>query len=67
MYKLKCCRYSKFDIARRSYYLVHNAPIDVIPGEGRGGGVGGGRDFGKAFMPKGVAFDFMDLPQSVDI
>ena len=36
-------------------------------GKGGGGWVGGGRDFGKAFMPKGVAFDFMDLPQSVDI
>ena len=31
------------------------------------GGVGGGGDFDKAFMPKGVVFDFMDLPQGADI
>ena len=29
--------------------------------------MGGGGDFDKAFMPKGVAFDFMDSPQGADI
>ena len=28
---------------------------------------GGGEDFDKAFMPEGVAFDFMDSPQGGDI
>ena len=32
---------------------------------GRAGGRGG--DFDKAFMPEGVAFDFMDSPQGGDI
>ena len=30
-------------------------------------GEGGGGNFDKAFMPKGVAFDFMDSPQGGDI
>ena len=30
-------------------------------------GAGGGGDFDKAFMPGGVAFDFMDSPQGADI
>ena len=34
---------------------------------GEGGGAGGGGDFDKAFMPEGVAFDFMDSPQGADI
>ena len=29
--------------------------------------MGGGGDFDKAFMPEGVAFDFIDSPQGVDI
>ena len=33
----------------------------------RGGGEGGDGDFDKAFMPEGVAFDFMDSPQGEDI
>ena len=32
-----------------------------------GGGAGGAEDFDKAFMPEGVAFDFMDSPQGADI
>ena len=40
--------------------------MNVIPGEGGGGG-GRGGDFDKAFMPEGVAFDFMDLPQGAGI
>ena len=33
-----------------------------------GGGEGGGDgDFDKAFMPEGVAFDFMDSPLGADI
>ena len=43
----------------------HNAPINVIPGGGGREGVGG--DFDKAFMPEGVAFDFIDSPQGADI
>ena len=31
------------------------------------GGRDGGGDFDKAFMPEGVAFDFMDSPQGADI
>ena len=38
----------------------NNEPINVIPGV-RGG------DFDEALMPEGVAFDFMDWPQGVDI
>ena len=38
----------------------NNEPINVIPG------VWGG-DFDEALMPEGVAFDFMDWPQGVDI
>ena len=35
---------------------------------GRGGGGGGrGGVLDKAFMPEGVAFDFMDSPQGADI
>ena len=34
---------------------------------GREGGEGGDGDFDKAFMPEGVAFDFMDSPQGEDI
>ena len=33
----------------------------------RGREVGGGGDCDKAFMPKGVAFDFMDSPEGADI
>ena len=33
----------------------------------RGEGEGRGGDFDKAFMPEGVAFDFMDSPQGADI
>ena len=40
------------------YYCYYYAPINVIPG---------GRGVDKAFMPEGVAFDFMDSPQGVDI
>ena len=47
------------------FSFYNNAPINVIPG-GEGGGVGGG-DFDKAFMPEGVAFDFMDSTQGADI
>ena len=36
-------------------------------GRERGGGEGGDGDFDKAFMPEGVAFDFMDSPQGADI
>ena len=43
---------------------TYNALINVIPG-GRGAGGGGG--FDKAFMPEGVAFDFMDSTQGADI
>ena len=32
-----------------------------------GSGRGRGGDFDKAFMPEGVVFDFMDLPQGADI
>ena len=42
------------------------APINVIPGGGGTGG-GGGGDFDKAFLPEGVAFNFMDSPQGADI
>ena len=31
------------------------------------GGTGEGGDFDKAFMPEGVTFDFMGLPQGADI
>ena len=37
--------------------------INVIPW----GGGGGGGNFDEAFMPEGVAFDFMDSPQGADI
>ena len=37
---------------------MNDAPINIIPG---------GADFDKAFMPEGVAFDFMDSPQGADI
>ena len=47
----------------RGAVVIITAPINVIPGEG--GGAEG--DFDKAFMPEGVAFDFMDLPQGADI
>ena len=30
-------------------------------------GEGGGGDFDKAFMPEGVAFNFMDSPKGADI
>ena len=40
--------------------------MNVIPGRGGGGG-GGGGDFDKAFIPEGVAFDFMDWPQGAEI
>ena len=36
----------------------------LFPG---GGGAGGGGGFDKAFMPEGVAFDFMDSTQGADI
>ena len=32
-----------------------------------GGGADGGGDFDKAFIPEGVAFDFMDSPLGADI
>ena len=40
------------------------APINVIPGWR---GADGGGDFDKAFIPEGVAFDFMDSPLGADI
>ena len=49
-----------------SFHLIclavrcYNTLINAIPG-------GGGGDFDKAFMPEGVAFDFMDSPQGADI
>ena len=50
----------------RGAVVIITAPINVIPGEGGVGGRAEG-DFDKVFMPEGVAFDFMDLPQGADI
>ena len=48
------------------YFIILLCTYQCYPG-GRGGGADRGGDFDNAFMPEGVAFDFMDLPQGVDI
>ena len=49
-----------------NFQFSYLCTYQCYPGGGKGGGRAGGGDFDKAFMPEGVAFDFMDSPQGAD-
>ena len=55
--------FAVFSRTKPQLQVMHLSMLSRVKG-GRGGR---GGDFDKAFMPEGVAFDFMDSPQVADM